>query len=127
MNKKMLYKLIVLFIIAVLIYFIYQYPTSSTYLISSEKAKKLIMSKKINLILDVRTNIERDTLGYYPGSVHIQSADLEKRMVNEYPNKNIHILIYCNTGHRAKMAAEKLQDMGYKNTSYILSTYKTLM
>jgi phage shock protein E len=124
---KMIYKIIILFVIAALIYFIYQYPKSSTYLISSEKAKKLIMSKKINLILDVRTNIERDTLGYYPGSVHIQSADLEKRMVHEYPNKNIHILIYCNTGHRAKMAAEKLQDMGYENTRYIISTYKTLM
>jgi phage shock protein E len=124
---KIIYKLILACVIISLIYFIYQYPSSSTYLISSEKAKKLIMSKKINLILDVRTNAERDMLGYYPGSVHIQSADLEKRMVNEYPNKNIHILIYCNTGHRAKMAAEKLQDMGYKNTSYILSTYKTLM
>lgn len=127
MDKKMIYKLIPLFVIVVLIYFIYQYPISSNYIISSEKAKKLIMSKKIDLILDVRTKIERDTLGYYPGSVHIQSADLEQRMVKEYPNKNIHILIYCNTGHRAKMAAEKLQDMGYVNTRYILSTYKTLM
>ena len=127
MVKKMIYKIILLCIIAILIYFIYQYPTSSNYIISSEKAKKLIMSKKINLILDVRTNIERDTLGYYPGSVHIQSADLEKRMVHEYPNKNIHILVYCNTGHRAKMAAERLQNMGYKNTRYILSTYKSLM
>ena len=127
MVNKMIYKIIILFVIAALIYFIYQYPKSSDYIISSKKAKKLIMSKKINLILDVRTNTERDMLGYYPGSVHIQSADLEKRMVHEYPNKNIHILIYCNTGHRAKMAAEKLQDMGYKNTKYILSTYKTLM
>ena len=124
---KIIYKLILACVIISLIYFIYQYPSSSTYLISSKKAKKLIMSKKINLILDVRTNTERDVLGYYPGSVHIQSADLEKRMVNEYPNKNIHILIYCNTGHRAKMAAEKLQDMGYINTRYIVSTYKTLM
>lgn len=124
---KMIDKVLILFIVAAFIYFIYQYPTSSNYIISSEKAKKLIMSKKINLILDVRTNTERDMLGYYPGSIHIQSADLEKRMVKEYPNKNIHILIYCNTGHRAKMAAEKLQDMGYVNTRYILSTYKTLM
>jgi rhodanese-related sulfurtransferase len=124
---KMIYKIILLFVIVVLIYFIYQYPKSSKYIISSEKAKKLIMSKKINLILDVRTNMERDMLGYYPGSVHIQSEDLEKRMMNEYPNKNIKILIYCNTGHRAKIAAEKLHDMGYKNTFYILSTYKTLM
>ena len=121
------YKLIfILLCVAVFIYFLYQYPLSSKYVISSEKAKSLIQDKKINLILDVRTGIERRTLGYYPGSVHIESGDLDM-IATKYPNKDISILIYCNTGHRAKMAAEKLQSMGYKNTRYIVSTYTTLM
>jgi phage shock protein E len=85
------------------------------------------MCKKIDLILDVRTDIERNILGYYPGSIHIQSSDLEKRMKNEYPNKDLRIIIYCNTGHRAKIAANKLHKMGYKNAMYISSTYTSLM
>ena len=68
----------------------------------------MIKDKKIDIVLDVRTDIERNTLGYYPGSIHIQSSELEKRMKNEYPNKNLHIIVYCNTGHRARMATEKL-------------------
>ena len=125
------YNVIVLAVVAVLfiafVYFSYQYAVDSGARISSEKAKELIKSKKIDVILDVRTGVERETLGYYPGSVHIQSTDLEKKMAREYPNKNAHILIYCNTGHRARMAADKLRGLGYKNAVYISSTYKSLI
>ena len=81
-NKLILYLVIVFFVIA-FIYFSYQYAVSSKYIVSSETAKKMIMDKKIDLVLDVRTDAERDMLGYYPGSKHIQSADLEKRMTTE--------------------------------------------
>jgi rhodanese-related sulfurtransferase len=109
------------------VYFSYQYAVDSKYRISSEKAKELIKDKKIDVVLDVRTDAERNTLGYYPGSVHIQSADLEKRMASEYPNKDVRIIAYCNTGHRARMATDKLHDLGYKNAMYISSTYKSIM
>jgi rhodanese-related sulfurtransferase len=125
-NKLILYLVIVFFVIA-FIYFSYQYAVSSKYIVSSETAKKMIMDKKIDLVLDVRTNAERNMLGYYPGSKHIQSADLEKRMTTEYPNKDIRIISYCNTGHRARMATEKLHQIGYKNAMYISSTYTSLM
>ena len=125
-NKRIIL-ILVIFVFITFIYFSYQYAVSSKYRVSSEKAKELIKDKKIDIVLDVRTDIERNTLGYYPGSIHIQSSELEKRMKNEYPNKNLHILVYCNTGHRARMATEKLHDMGYKNTMYISSTYNSLM
>jgi rhodanese-related sulfurtransferase len=125
-NKRIIL-ILVIFVFITFIYFSYQYAVSSKYRVSSEKAKEMIKDKKIDIVLDVRTDIERNTLGYYPGSIHIQSSELEKRMKNEYPNKNLHIIVYCNTGHRARMATEKLHDMGYKNTMYISSTYNSLM
>jgi rhodanese-related sulfurtransferase len=125
-NKLILYLVIVFFVIA-FIYFSYQYAVSSKYIVSSEMAKKMIMDKKIDLVLDVRTDVERNTLGYYPGSVHIQSADLEKKMISEYPNKDLYIISYCNTGHRARMATDKLHELGYKNAMYISSTYTSIM
>ena len=79
------------------------------------------------MVLDVRTYTERNRLGYYPGSVSIQRADLEERMRKEYPNKNTRILVYCNTGHRARMATDTLHHMGYRNTVYISSTYDSLL
>ena len=98
----------------------------SPYRISSEKAKELLQNNQIDLILDVRTDVERRTLGFYPGSIHIQSADLEDRMPIEYPNKDINILAYCNSGQRARIATEKLHSLGYKNAVYIATTYKSL-
>ena len=105
----------------------YLYATDSPYRISSQDAKRRIQSEKIDVILDVRTDLERSSLGFYPGSVHVQSADLERVMPNLYPNKQTRILIYCNTGHRARMATDKLHALGYKNAVSISSGYTSLM
>jgi rhodanese-related sulfurtransferase len=118
--------LIALTIIGVAAYFAYQYAVDSPYRISSAEAKDLLQTDQMDLVLDVRTDLERRTLGYYPGSVHIQSADLETRMPKQYPDKNIRILAYCNTGHRARMATDKLHKLGYDNARYISSTYTSL-
>jgi rhodanese-related sulfurtransferase len=123
----MMDKMIILPVIAFLVAGAYAYSVYSPYRVSSEKAKKLIANDKIDLILDVRTDVERKTLGFYPGSVHIQSADLDREMPKRYPNKKIRILAYCNTGHRARMATDKLHELGYKNAVYISSGYKTLL
>lgn len=116
-----------LFIIAFGIRQAYLYATDSLYRISSTDAKQRIKNNQIDVILDVRTDIERTTLGFYPGSIHIQSADLESMMPTLVPNKQTRILAYCNTGHRARMATDKLHALGYDNAVYISSTYTTLL
>ena len=119
--------IVVALVLASLIYGGYQYAVFSPYRISSERAKDLIRDKKIDMVLDVRTDAERDLLGYYPGSVSIQRADLEERMRREFPKKETRIIVYCNTGHRARMATDALQQMGYHNARYISSTYASLL
>jgi phage shock protein E len=119
--------IIVALVLALLIYGGYQYAVFSPYRVSSEKAKDLLRDKQIDMVLDVRTDIERDRLGSYPGSVSIQRADLEERMQREFPKKDTRILVYCNTGHRARMATDALHRMGYRNTVYISSTYESLL
>ena len=113
-------------LVAFFVYGSYQYAVSSAYRVSSEKAKEMIQKNNIDMILDVRTDLERATLGYYPGSIHVPRADLENRMT-DYPNKDTRIIVYCNTGHRARMATDALQEMGYHNARYISSTYASLM
>jgi len=128
-SKKIIYfSIFVLFSLLIFgLFYSYQYAMDSPYRISAEEAKNRIKNNKIDLILDVRTNLERETLGFYPGSVHIQSADLEKRMPLEFPDKKIHILAYCNTGQRARMAVEKLHALGYTNALYIATTYTSIL
>jgi len=127
--KQSIYRLvagIAIPIIGVLLY-LYYYAVSSPYRIDAQDAKNQIKAKKIDLILDVRTNVERKTLGYYPGSVHIQSADLPEQMPRRFPNKKLRILAYCNSGQRARKASEILHELGYKNAVYIATTYQSLL
>jgi len=119
----------VVFCLAVVILSIlaYRYAVVSPHRISSEDARKRIQKGTVDLILDVRTNSERSTLGFYPGSMHIQSADLEKVMPVFYPDTSLRIVAYCNTGHRARLATDKLHALGYRNAVYISSGYGSLM
>ena len=124
-HTRILY-IIMAILAALFVYGSYQCAVSSAYRVSSEKAKEMIQKNNIDVILDVRTDMERATLGYYPGSIHVPRADLENRMA-DYPNKDTRIIVYCNTGHRARMATDALQQMGYHNARYISSTYASMM
>jgi len=105
----------------------YNYAVNSPFRISSKEARRRINAKEVAAVLDVRTDLERETLGFYPNSVHIQSADLEREMPSRYPDKTTRFVVHCNTGHRARMATEKLQRMGYANAAYISGTHLSLM
>ena len=109
------------------VFVLYKYANDSPYRISAAEARQKIASGAYDVILDVRTLLERRTLGFYPQSVHISAADIPTEVPNRYPNKEISILLYCNTGHRARLAAEKLQELGYRNTRYISGPHTTLM
>lgn len=126
-SSSMLILLFTILILCVTLIYLNLYAESSPYKITSKEAKQLIQNGKFDMILDVRTDIERSALGFYEGSVHIQSADLEKLMPANYPNRNIRILAYCNSGQRARKATEKLHSLGYVNSVYITSTYKSLL
>jgi len=125
-RAPLIFIIIIVAVVLFILYQLYAYAVGSPYLISAQDAKARIKNGEIEVILDVRTNFERNTLGFYPGSVHIQSADLDKIMPKLYPNKAIRILAYCNTGQRARMATEKLHALGYKNSVYIATQYQTL-
>jgi hypothetical protein len=112
-------------VVLAILYFAYRYAMDSPYRVSTEEAKRMIRDHP--LILDVRTDLERSTLGYYPGSVHIPSSELTRRMPLEFPDKTIPILAYCNTGQRSRVATEILQSLGYTKARYIATTYTSLM
>jgi len=126
-QSRMFILLAFLIFFSVFVYYAYQYAVDSPYRISLKNAKEKLKNHEFDVILDVRTDLERETLGFYPGSIHIQSADLEAKLPAMYPNKGARILAYCNTGHRARMATDKLHKLGYKNAVYISSQYNSLI
>lgn len=123
--KKTFFLVLSIFVavtLSLLAYYSYAGPLK----ISSEEAKQRIFDRKIDIVLDVRTNLEYN-LGHYPEALHIPVAELDTRVEQSIPNKNTRILVYCNTGQRARYAAELLERKGYKNVVYIAGPHWSLI
>ena len=73
--------------------------------IDQETAKKMMEKDDGHIILDVRTK-EEYAAGHIPGAINLPNEVL--------PDTDQIILIYCRSGHRAGLAAEKLAKLGYK-------------
>lgn len=112
-------------LLAVVLYAVW-FSYSSPLRISASEAKRQIKDQTIKHVVDVRTDLEVETLGSYPGSIHIPAAELPVRAASQL-GKNDAILLYCNTGQRARSAAETLQSLGYTRVRYIAEPYALLM
>jgi phage shock protein E len=109
-------------IVGVVLYYTFQSP----YMVSADKAKKLIQEQKIDIVLDVRSKMEYN-LGHYPEAVHIPTPELVEQVERIIPNKKARILVYCNTGQRSRYATDLLRARGYKNVVYITGPYWSLL
>ena len=93
-------------------------------LVSASEAKRLIKEGKIKRVIDVRTVVEYRA-GHYPRALHIPVDKINEKTTMELPKKGL--LVYCNTGQRARFAAEKLEELGFEDVYYIAGTYKGLL
>jgi phage shock protein E len=93
-------------------------------LVSSSEAKRLIREGKIKKVIDVRT-IAEYRMGHYPKALHIPVSKIDEKTTTELPKKGL--LVYCNTGQRARFAAEKLEELGFEDVYYIAGPYTGLL
>lgn len=97
--------------------------------INPSKVTPKIAKEMIKLgakVLDVRSKTEFK-LGKHPNAKNIITSELsEKTLTENNITKNDTIIVYCNTGTRARKASEKLIELGYKNSYYIVETYKSI-
>jgi len=93
-------------------------------LVSSSEAKRLIREGKIKKVIDVRTITEYH-MGHYPKALHIPVSKIDEKTTTELPKKGL--LVYCNTGQRARFAAEKLEELGFEDVYYIAGPYTGLL
>ena len=82
--------------------------------ISQEEAKEMLLRDDGHIVVDVRRQDEYDA-GHIPGAILIPNEDIGTVPLEELPNLDQIILIYCRSGNRSKQAAQKLFDMGYTN------------
>lgn len=113
--------LLVLIVVYVIVERTYSHPLR----MSAKDAAKGIASGDINRVVDVRTQVEWDR-GHFPGAIHIPLADITESTARANLDQMDTILVYCNSGTRARQAAMKLRDLGYPSVYYVAETYHEL-
>ncbi|WP_026897431.1 rhodanese-like domain-containing protein [Daejeonella oryzae] len=77
----------------------------------SETLEKL---KEGTNLIDVREDNEWDK-GHIKGAVHLGRGIIERDIIDQFPDKNAELILYCGGGFRSALSAENLQKMGYQN------------
>ncbi|MEC7949227.1 MAG: rhodanese-like domain-containing protein [Myxococcota bacterium] len=65
------------------------------------------------LLVDVREAHEWRA-GHATGAVHISKGVLERDIESAVPDTNTPVILYCGGGFRSALAADALQEMGYR-------------
>ena len=127
MKKGLLLMIVIIAIIAIIVHLVYNYTELlSKYIPKLRISIPEARARRFQLILDVRTEKEREMLGYYPNSIPLPISNLNE-IKGLTSNLNISILVYSNGDKMAEHAAYALYNMGYHNVRYITSTYISLL
>jgi rhodanese-related sulfurtransferase len=65
-------------------------------------------------LVDVREDREWDA-GHAEGAVHLGKGVIERDVERRFPDPHAEIVLYCGGGFRSALAADALQQMGYRN------------
>ncbi len=88
-------------------------PESAEYVqITPEEAKKLMETASDYLIVDVR-RADEYAAGHIPGAICVPNEEIQDGNVDGLPDTDQLLLIYCRSGRRSKLAAQKLVELGY--------------
>ena len=79
---------------------------------TQEEAAKVMAEDPDCQVVDVRTRAEYE-VGHIPGAICVPLDDIEQGLVDDLPDKEQLLLLYCYAGRRSKLAAEKLASLGY--------------
>jgi rhodanese-related sulfurtransferase len=90
--------------------------------VSPEEAKALIKAGAV--VLDVRDKEEFEA-GHIEEATHLSRGTLEMRIADVVPDKATPIICYCTGGNRGALAADTLQNLGYRSVSSIQGGLRT--
>lgn len=82
--------------------------------ISMKEAVDMMATEENYIILDVRT-AEEFAEKHIPNAINIPNEIIGSEEIEELPDRNQLILVYCRSGNRSKQASEKLVALGYTN------------
>lgn len=129
----MLYVAIALLILALIVlipFILITKDTKQELLVSPKEARDMLATGHIYTVIDVRKK-EQYAAGHYPDALHLPLATLmhDDTDIAELIAQSIFepVLVYCNSGRQAKLAAEFLSDNGVPRVYYVTSPYWELL
>lgn len=81
-------------------------------LITAQEAKEMMDADSSALVLDVRT-LDEYNEGHIKDALLIPDSEISERALQEIPDLSTTILVYCRSGRRSALAAQKLSELGY--------------
>ena len=82
--------------------------------ISMDEAVTMMEEESGYIILDVRTP-EEFRERHIPNAINIPNETISSEEIQELPDKEQLIFVYCRSGNRSKQASGKLAELGYTN------------
>lgn len=82
--------------------------------ISMDEAVTMMEEESGYIILDVRTP-EEFRERHILNAINIPNETIGSENIQELPDKDQLILVYCRSGNRSKLASGKLAELGYTN------------
>ena len=90
--------------------------------ISVEETRARINAGGATLI-DVREDGEWNE-AHAEGAIHLGRGVIERDIVQQIPEKDAELILYCGGGFRSALAADNLQKMGYTNVFSMIGGWK---
>ncbi|TNV75177.1 hypothetical protein FGO68_gene11292 [Halteria grandinella] len=92
----------------------------------SDSQSKLTNQPSI-VLLDVREDNEWAN-GHAKGAVHMGRGVIDLQIEERYPDKeNTEFMVYCQSGGRAAMVCDLMQELGYKKVTSVQGGYKAIL
>ncbi len=95
-----------------------------------EPAEALAAAEEGALIVDIRSELDRERDGIVPGSLHIPRTVLEWRLAPESAWRNPHvgglekrIVLLCDHGFSSVLAAATLVELGFANAGHVVGGF----
>src|SRR5687768_6534147 len=74
-------------------------------------------------LIDVREDNEFE-LGHATNAKHLARGIIERDIVEEFPDKDTELILYCGGGYRSALSADMLQKMGYTSVHSMAGGWK---
>jgi rhodanese-related sulfurtransferase len=79
--------------------------------------------KENAVLIDVREDNEF-AAGHAKDAFHLGRGIIERDIVENFPDKDTELILYCGGGFRSALSADMLQKMGYTNVFSMIGGWK---